>query len=120
MPQEPTSRDCTSQEPTPPEPTAPESTPQGPGPWEPLPEIDEARATRFETLALLDGLDQQQLDYRPAAGKWSAGEIVDHLLKADAFYLRELEELLRRARAGRLPFLFRSVAEIVDLPKPLH
>lgn len=85
-----------------------------------LPEIDEARATRFETLALLDGLDQQQCDYRPAPGKWSPGEVIDHLLKADAFYLRELEELLRRARAGRLPFLYRGVADLIDLPKPLH
>ena len=87
---------------------------------DPLPEIDEARATRFETLALLDGLTQEQVDYRPAPAKWSAGEIIDHLLKADAFYLRELEELLRRARSGRVPFLFRSVAEIVDIPRPLH
>ncbi|MEM1177593.1 MAG: DinB family protein [Acidobacteriota bacterium] len=86
----------------------------------PVPEIDEARATRFETLALLDGLDQEQLDYSPGRGRWSAGEVVDHLLKADAFYLRELDELLRRADSGRYPFLFRSVADLVEVPRPFR
>ncbi|MEO1083380.1 MAG: DinB family protein [Acidobacteriota bacterium] len=89
-------------------------------PTEPLPEIDEARATRFETLALLDGLEQGQLDFRPTAGRWSAGEVLDHLLKADAFYLRELDELLRRADAGRVPFLYRGVADLIDVPKPIE
>ena len=79
------------------------------------PEIDDARATRFDTLALIDGLDQEQIDYRPAA-RWSLSEVLDHLVKVDTIYLGELDRLVQRKLDGKLPFLYRPIGKWVKVP----
>ena len=83
------------------------------------PEIDDARATRFDTLALIDGLDQEQIEYRPPA-RWSLSEVLDHLVKVDVIYLGELERLMDRKRKGKLPFLYRPIDKWVKVPLPLR
>lgn len=42
-------------------------------------ELRRLEAVRARTLALVDGLTQEDLDRRPARGGWSVGEVLDHL-----------------------------------------
>ena len=74
-------------------------------------ELEEARATRFETLSIVADLDQEQSEHRPEPEKWSVGEVLDHLLKLDAFVVRELEMTLAQRRRG-LPLTYRSIADV--------
>ena len=75
------------------------------------PELEEARATRLETLSIVADLDQEQSERRPEPEKWSAGEVLDHLLKLDVFVVRELEMTLAQRRRG-LPLTYRSIADV--------
>jgi DinB superfamily len=52
----------------------------------------------------------------PAPGEWSAGELVDHLLRTERLWRQEVEELLRLKEAGRQPYLSRL---LTDFPIPL-
>ena len=67
--------------------------------------LDELRATRARTLALADGLSQEQSDYAPAPGKWSAGEVLDHVLLAEVTNRGHVAKLIELKRAGRRPEL---------------
>jgi uncharacterized damage-inducible protein DinB len=70
----------------------------------PVPQQLEAfREAREDTLQLAAPLSQEQLDRSPAPGKWSAGEVLDHLAKTDAMYRREIALLVDLARFGRRP-----------------
>lgn len=79
--------------------------------------------TRSRTLALVEGLSQEELDRRPAAGRWSVGEVLDHLFLAEEYYRGEIERLIDLARSGREPVLRRSFSDIDvsigSIPKPL-
>ena len=75
-------------------------------------ELDEVRRARRDTLERVAGLGQAQLDFRPAPGKWSVGEVLDHLALAEGVYRREIEELVRRAESGAEPVLRRSFSDI--------
>ena len=74
-------------------------------------EFESARAVRRQTLARVEGLDQKQSDYRPGRGKWSVGEVLDHLIKLDDLIVRELGVAIERRRLG-LPFVYRGIADI--------
>jgi hypothetical protein len=50
----------------------------------PTAELERLERVRAGTLALVDGLSQEDLDRQPAGGGWSVGEILDHLLRAEA------------------------------------
>ncbi len=83
-------------------------------------EFEEARAVRRETLSMVEQLDQKQSEYRPGRGKWSAGEVLDHLVKLDALIVRELEVTLDRRRRG-LPLVYRSIADVdTTIPRVLR
>lgn len=69
-------------------------------------ELSRLEAVRARTLALVQGLPQEELDRVPADGGWSVGEILDHLLKAEAANRRILDTLIGLARSGRRPYLF--------------
>ena len=75
------------------------------------PEFEQAVATRQKTLEMIQGLSQEQVDFRPGRGKWSVGEVLDHLLKTDAVISRELEVVFSQRRRG-LPFVYRGIADI--------
>ncbi len=86
-------------------------------------ELDLFRATRGRTLSLIAGLSQEELDFRPAAGRWSVGEVVDHMMRAEAFNRNDIERLIGLARQGREPVV-RQTLEVVNIsifniPKPL-
>lgn len=84
-------------------------------------ELSAFLAARAETLARVQGLDQRQLDWSPAPGRWSVGEVLDHLRRVDATYRGEIAELFRLAESGRPPVLRRGFADIdaalFNLPK---
>ncbi len=74
-------------------------------------DFEEARDVRRETLRLVETLDQQQSEHRTESGKWSVGEVLDHLVKLDSLIVRELEVAFNQRRSG-LPFVYRGVADI--------
>jgi uncharacterized damage-inducible protein DinB len=79
--------------------------------------------TRARTLALVEGLSQAQLDYAPAPGRWSAGEVLDHLLLAEKMNREQFAELIELRKSGRPTELRRSFADVnvsvAYLPKSL-
>jgi hypothetical protein len=95
--------------------------------------LEEFRVTRARTLALAGGLTQAQLDYSPARGKWSAGEVLDHMLLAEGTNRDQIARLIRLKRAGRRPelrltfsdlnvsvaYLPRSVLPLLEAPLTL-
>jgi hypothetical protein len=74
--------------------------------------LEEFRATRARTLALAEGLTQAQLDHRPARGGWSVGEVLDHMLLAEATNRGQLARLVGLRREGRRPELRLSFADV--------
>lgn len=63
--------------------------------------LAEFRAARGQTLALMNGLTQEQLDLRPGRDKWSAGEVLDHVLLAESINREQISTLIEMGRAGR-------------------
>lgn len=76
-----------------------------------IPELELQRLERARagTLALIGGLSQADLDRRPAADGWSVGEILDHLLRAEASNRDDIRTLIELARSGREPYLRREL-----------
>ena len=76
------------------------------------------RDTRHRTLELARGLTQEQMDHSVRSGKWSVGEVLDHLVRVDELFRDEYDELLRRwkKRRGGVS-LHRSLADVgLELP----
>jgi hypothetical protein len=67
---------------------------------------------RAETLAMLAPLSQPQLDFSPRPGRWSIGEVADHLRLSERLWRDELRQLVVLARAGKPARLKHSFAEI--------
>jgi uncharacterized damage-inducible protein DinB len=86
-------------------------------------ELEMLSSTRSRTLAIVAGLSQEQMDYSPAPGKWSIGELLDHLLLSEGITRNDIAELIDMARAGREPDLSRSTDDFdvapFFIPKPL-
>jgi uncharacterized damage-inducible protein DinB len=74
--------------------------------------LNAPEAARASTLKLVASLSQAQFDFSPQAGKWSVGEILDHLLLAEALYRNEIARLIALKRAGKRPYLSRSFADV--------
>jgi hypothetical protein len=81
------------------------------------------QSVRSATLGLAVGVSEQQAAYVPAPGKWSIGEVLDHLLLAEKQYRDRFAKLIEMKRAGRKPVLRSSFAEIdtslLFIPKPV-
>ncbi len=82
----------------------------------PRTELREFQKTRERTFSLIAGLSDDDMATRPAPEKWSAGELVDHLLRAENLWRSEVEELIRLERSGRQPYLNRL---LTDFPLPV-
>jgi hypothetical protein len=73
-------------------------------------------------------LDPEQLVRRPAPGKWSVGDVLEHLLLMDELFLPAVEPLVRAAprdptaftRPWRPSFLGNQIAESLAKPSPLN
>jgi hypothetical protein len=72
-----------------------------------VPELErferEREALRQDAEKRFADLTPPQLDWRPAPGVWSIGQVVEHLVTTNALYASKMEEAIREARArGRL------------------
>lgn len=85
--------------------------------------LEPFRAARSETLALAGAVNDQQASFTPAAGKWSIGEVLDHILLAEKLYRDRFEKLIAMKRAGQKPELRSSFEEIntsvMFIPRPV-
>lgn len=79
-------------------------------------------AARAHTLRLVAPLTQQQVNFSARQGSWSIGEVMDHLLRAEALYRSEIRALIDLKRAGREPYLRRTFKDVnvgpAFLPRP--
>lgn len=86
--------------------------------------LDDFRTTRRHTLELVAGLPQSRIDHRPAPGKWSLGQVLDHLLRIDDLFRDELAELVARGKAGEGGLLYRGFdhfgVEVPFVPKAAY
>jgi len=86
-------------------------------------DLEFLRSTRARTLAKTEGLSQAQMDYSPGSGKWSVGELLDHLQLAEKIYRNEIAQLIELEKAGRKAMLTRSFRDlnvsIAYIPKSL-
>jgi uncharacterized damage-inducible protein DinB len=78
--------------------------------------LNEQAAVRAATLNLVAPLSQAQFDFAPKPGRWSIGEIVDHVLLAEALYREEIGRLIDLKRSGRRPYLRRTFEDINVAP----
>jgi hypothetical protein len=62
--------------------------------------IDETRARLYRRV---EGLSEEQANFRPSEDKWSAALIVEHLAKTEANLVRVVAKLLRKAEAENVP-----------------
>ena len=70
------------------------------------------RSTRSRTKALAEHLSQEQLDFTSSKGKWSAGEVLDHLLLAERVNRDQIAELIELKKAQKKPFVRRTFADV--------
>ena len=79
-------------------------------------------STRAETLRLCSAITQAQSEFAPP-GKWSAGEVLHHLLLAENLYRGNFAQLIELQKSGQRPILRRSFADlntsIAYIPKPI-
>lgn len=73
--------------------------------------LEELHHVRLHTLELIAPLSQADLDYIPARGKWSAGEVVDHIVLAADSLQHILEQLIGLKRSGQRPFVRYSFSD---------
>jgi hypothetical protein len=78
--------------------------------------LNDFAAVRAETLSRLAPLSQAQLDFSPRPGRWSIGEIADHLRLSEVLWRVEVGRLVELARAGKPAVLRHSFAEINVAP----
>ncbi len=70
------------------------------------------RSTRAQTMAMVDGLTQVQIDHVPARGKWSIGEVLDHLILGQRLNVCYIAEVIEMKKAGRPPVRKLSFSDV--------
>ncbi|HEY7495120.1 MAG TPA: DinB family protein [Candidatus Tectomicrobia bacterium] len=78
--------------------------------------LEQWRAVRWRTLALMQDLSPAQLNYVLAPDDWSVGAVVDHLILSEEVLQRDIALLIEQAKAGQTPYLYRSFAEFNARP----
>lgn len=66
----------------------------------------ELERVRTDVLREVEGLSQRQADWKPSAGDWSVGEIVDHLTIAETATSKLTTKLLKEVQAGSAAAVF--------------
>ena len=61
-------------------------------------QLERIEAIKRDALALVDGLTDEQLNWRPDPGRWSIGQCLSHVLISGGPYLSRLDGLLEEAR----------------------
>jgi uncharacterized damage-inducible protein DinB len=70
------------------------------------------RAAREQTVKMVQELSQNQMDYRPEPGKWSVGEVLDHLILGQRLNLSYLAQVIGMKEAGQRPVLRLSFTDV--------
>jgi uncharacterized damage-inducible protein DinB len=78
--------------------------------------LNDFTTARAKTSAAVAPFSQTQLDFSPRPGRWSIGEVADHLLLAEDLYRGEITRLVELARTGRRAYLKHSFDEINVAP----
>jgi len=85
--------------------------------------LDEFSATRARTLAMVDGLAQEQLNFIPGPNRWSIGEVLDHILRAERLNRDQVAQLIQLKREGQKPELRLTFSDlnvsVAGLPRSL-
>ena len=63
-------------------------------------------------MHLTNGLTQEQADFCPGAGKWSAGEVFDHLLLSENLYRKTIAQLIDLTKSGQRPVINETFKEV--------
>ena len=74
--------------------------------------LAEFAAARGRTVAIAAPLTQAQLDFSPRSGRWSVGQVLDHVMRAEDLYRGEIARLIELARAGQRPYLRRTFSDV--------
>ena len=78
---------------------------------------------RIATLGLTAELTDQQAAFSPGPGRWSIGEVLDHILLAEQLYRDRFTRLIELKKAGRKAELVSDFSEIntsvLFIPKPM-
>jgi hypothetical protein len=86
-------------------------------------ELNLFSAVRGATLDLVSQLSEGQAAFTPAPGKWSAAEVLDHVLLAEKLYRDRFSKLIELRKSGKKPELTSSFDEIdtsiLFIPKPM-
>jgi hypothetical protein len=72
----------------------------------------EFAAARGRTVAIAAPLTQVQLDFSPRSGRWSIGQVIDHVMLAEDLYRGEIARLIELVRAGKRPYLRRTFSDV--------
>lgn len=78
--------------------------------------LKEFASVRALTLAAVRPLSQAQLDFSPRPGRWSVGEIADHLVLAEDLYRGIVVQLVELARAGQPTYRRHSFSDVNVAP----
>jgi hypothetical protein len=73
-------------------------------------------AARARTLRMVASLSQHQLDFTPGGGRWSVGELLDHLLLTQQVYQDDVVELISLKRSGRRAYLRHTFRDLNIAP----
>lgn len=60
--------------------------------------VTQFEATERDARALVEGLDEEHGQWRPAPGAWSVAECLDHLAKGNRAYLESMRQPIANAR----------------------
>ena len=86
-------------------------------------ELELFRTVRTTTLGFANALTEEQAAFVPAPGKWSIGEVLDHILLAELLYRDRFMKLIEMKKSGQKPELRSDFTEIntsvMFIPKPM-
>lgn len=79
-------------------------------------ELQFFRRARAQTMVVLEGLAQSQIDFKPAPNRWSAGEVFDHILLACLLGVQQIKTLIDSQKTGRESYLRVSLSDVNVAP----
>src|SRR5713226_3618473 len=82
--------------------------------------VNDALATfhlaRQQTLAMMAPLSQEQLDWPPGPGRWSVGEVVDHLVLSEGLFRKDIAALIELQKSGRKAEIVHTFSDFNTAP----
>ena len=79
--------------------------------------LDELVAARRRTLEKAAEMRQYQLDHVPEPGRWSVGEVLDHLARLESYFRDLIRRLIAQAKIGEEPRIGTTFADFNPAPQ---